>query len=995
MHRILNLKLVLLILSGLAFSSYGQSFVQTSDNFLPLYNGRIEWADLDQDSDLDLIYSGFSEGANEYFTKMYENLNGNFILRNTALPNIRNGTFALGDYNKDGDLDVLLSGLSNSGNISVLYENNGAFSFSMKSSFPGLINSTTSWFDIDNDEDLDLLLAGVDDNTGGMDPFVEKTLVYENTGTNFTLIQDTNLPPCTQCSMDWADSNGDGKMDLIVTGFGEDGHGQTSLYLNNGNKTFRKAEDAIFKNVHNGDVKWGDFDNDGDMDILLSGVLEDGNIMASVYDNTGGQLHEREDIKIKESGENWLGGTKWVDYNNDGHLDILVTGRGTSVLVLEYVFRLLKNNGDGTFGEVSEPNFSGLSDSSVDFGDFDNDGDLDFCFTGINPEGPQTGIYENKLFDIPMVTNNKPTFPPIASFSEYFFRKQVTLKWTSGTDSQTPPAGLSYNFYLKNNAVLYAAPTSNLITGYLLTNNPANGHAKRAILNDIHEGNNAWAVQTIDGGKSASLFSAEKSFYQINGPETFKAQIIDVENIKISWLDNSSIETAYRIVRSTEATINFSTIATLSSNSISHIDNHAFLTDTYYYYRVNASNAIKASAYDSLRVLIPTAPTNLSTQSLNASKIKITWKDQSNYEGGYSVERKLSNAPMFEIIASLSANAEAYTDTGLNEGTSYDYRVRAINEYGGSAFSNVSSGQTNFRPLGSNFEKATPEDALLLFSLEDYVHVFSDLDAADELVEILIETLPQKGTLTLGSTAVVIGQTIPVAELVNLQYIPVLNENGVTEFKFFNNDGKDNSAMSYTVTLNIIPVNDAPVLSIIPDQEVEYHAEIPPINFIVTDVDDPIASILLSAHSENEVLVRDDKVTIEGVAQEKTIHLSPEENGPGTTLITITADDGEATVMVSFKFEIISITEVLELASQGIRVYPNPTNSFINISRHEPFGPSPLLIVHDLLGREILRQMMKEKGPGIDLGGFADGIYMVNVINDQGEILLQERVIKN
>jgi len=129
MHRILKLKLVLLILSGLALSSYGQSFVQTSDSFLSLYNGRIEWADLDQDSDLDLIYSGFSEGANEYFTKVYENINGSFVARNTALPNLRNGTFALGDYNKDGDLDVLLSGLSELGNISVLYENNGAFSF--------------------------------------------------------------------------------------------------------------------------------------------------------------------------------------------------------------------------------------------------------------------------------------------------------------------------------------------------------------------------------------------------------------------------------------------------------------------------------------------------------------------------------------------------------------------------------------------------------------------------------------------------------------------------------------------------------------------------------------------------------------------------------------------------------------------------------------------------------------------------------------------------
>ena len=1097
MHRTVKFKLILLILSGLTLSSYGQSFVQTSDSFVPLYSGRIEWADLDQDNDLDLIYLGFSEGANEYSTNVYENLNGSFVLRNTALPDIRNGTFALGDYNKDGDLDVLLSGLGDLGNISVLYENNGAYSFSLKYSFPGLINATASWFDLDNDEDLDFLIAGVDDNTGGIDPFVEKILVYENTVTNFTLIPDTNLPPCTQCSMDWADSNGDGKMDVIITGYGEDNPGRTNLYLNNGNKTFKKDEDATFKDVSNGDVKWGDFDNDGDMDVLLSGVSEDGNIIASVYDNTGGQLREREDIQIKATGENWLGGTKWVDYNNDGHLDILVSGRGTSVLVLEYVFRLFKNNGDGTFEEVSETNFSGISDSSVDFGDFDNDGDVDFCFAGITPIGPKVGIYENKLIDAPMVANNKPTPPGIGGFSELlFFRKQVTLKWNSGADSQTPPAGLSYNFYLKNGSVSFATPTSNFTTGYLLTTNPSNGHAKRAILTDIPEGNNAWAVQTIDGSKSASIFSAEKSFYQIHGPETIKAEIIDVENIKLSWLDNSSIETLYRIARSPDPIINFSLIATLPQNSISHIDNHAFLTDTYYYYRVNAANAIKASAYDSLRVLIPTPPSNLSTQSLNASKINLAWEDHSNYEGGYSVERKLSTGSSFETVATLAAGTESYTDTGLNEGTSYDYRVRAINEYGGSAFSNVSSAQTNFRPLGSNIGKEMHEDKTLSFDVQDYVDAFSDPDVLDALIEISIETLPQKGTLKLSSVPVVVGQTIALAELGNLQFVPFLNENGVTDFNFYNNDGKDNSTISYPVIVTIIPVNDvpafsspemvelledftnqvkissspepipqnelsqvvtysvqpatssivtvnfnpstgelnftsvpnesgdveftitandgqsenntfsrllklvikavndAPVLSIIPDQLIEYETEIPQINFIVTDVDDPVPSILLSANSNNQLLVRNDKITIGGGTQEKTINLIPEENGLGAALITIIADDGKATASVSFKFEVIPITAVSESASNGIKVYPNPTTSFINVSGSGPFGRS-IVVVRDLLGREISCLPMDEKGLAIDLGDIANGIYLVNIVGDKGEILFQKKVIKN
>ena len=116
---------------GLAASAYGQVFESRPDNLVQLYSGKIEWVDMDNDGDLDLIYNGFPAGANEFFTKVYENDNGSFISKNTSLPDIRNGSFALGDYDRDGDFDILLSGLSSTGNISVLYQNHGAFSFSL------------------------------------------------------------------------------------------------------------------------------------------------------------------------------------------------------------------------------------------------------------------------------------------------------------------------------------------------------------------------------------------------------------------------------------------------------------------------------------------------------------------------------------------------------------------------------------------------------------------------------------------------------------------------------------------------------------------------------------------------------------------------------------------------------------------------------------------------------------------------------------------------
>src|SRR6478735_3073819 len=120
---------------ALPLFSDAQTFEELPAGLTAQYEGRIQWVDLDTDGDLDLIYSGFADGANEYHTLVYENNAGTFTARPTGLPDLRNGELAWGDYDKDGDPDILLSGLTASGNTSALYENAGAFAFTLKASF--------------------------------------------------------------------------------------------------------------------------------------------------------------------------------------------------------------------------------------------------------------------------------------------------------------------------------------------------------------------------------------------------------------------------------------------------------------------------------------------------------------------------------------------------------------------------------------------------------------------------------------------------------------------------------------------------------------------------------------------------------------------------------------------------------------------------------------------------------------------------------------------
>jgi len=112
---------------------------------------------------------------------------------------------------------------------------------------------------------------------------------------------------------------------------------------------------------------WGDFDNDGDNDVYLSGVTNEG-----LYENDGAgvftDITSSAGISITDPD-----GAAWGDFNNDGYLDLVVAQAGG-------VSHLYLNRGDDTFSEVaSKANIgtSGDLGKTVGFFDSDNDGDLD------------------------------------------------------------------------------------------------------------------------------------------------------------------------------------------------------------------------------------------------------------------------------------------------------------------------------------------------------------------------------------------------------------------------------------------------------------------------------------------------------------------------------------------------------------------------------------------------------------------------------------------
>ena len=191
--------------------------------------------------------------------------------------------------------------------------------------------------------------------------------------------------------MAWGDYDNDGDLDILLTGSG--GGGIARVYRNNGgaNPTFSDVG-AGLTGVAGGSVAWGDYDNDGDLDILLTGASS-GVRQAKVYRNNGGANPTFSDIG---AGLTAVVGSSvaWGDYDNDGDLDILLTGDAGTPIAKVY-----RNNGGAnpTFADVGA-GLTGVAYASVAWGDYDNDGDLDILLTGsttVSPTPSISRVYRN------------------------------------------------------------------------------------------------------------------------------------------------------------------------------------------------------------------------------------------------------------------------------------------------------------------------------------------------------------------------------------------------------------------------------------------------------------------------------------------------------------------------------------------------------------------------------------------------------------------------
>ncbi len=519
-------KITLFILLCLAITTVNAQFVQFNDT-LNMQQGDVVAADIDNDGDLDIIVSGETGNPATVKNAVFINNAGTYTLQGTENV-ITPGHFAdikFGDVDGDGDMDVIFNGNSNGDMGKGIAINDGIGNFSRSALDVTSATISCGFADFNNDGLLDYYVIG--NGTANMG-----TMFFQNTDGTFTKDQSSfNSLNLIDPDISIVDFNNDGYIDMFISAWDETAKTRySSLLINDGfGKFVALAQPSIIRKGFGSSV-WGDVDGDGWMDLLLNGDGgadgEGSSDIYRLYKNNGGSLEAKatfNDYRQISVGD----GSRMVDWDNDGDLDIILTGwSGTKGRQVTMLFECTNaTNFTYTENALSNTDFPGVSESSIETADLNNDGKIDLLITGYNGnQATQVGKFDKNIcgyyLNQSTNANTKPTTPIALNheITKSGDETLVTLTWDAATDTETAQKSLTYNISLKNtitNKWLYnpMAMIGGDKDGWRKVSQHGNVFAnKRWELYNLPAGNYEWSVQAIDANFVGGAFAALKTF---------------------------------------------------------------------------------------------------------------------------------------------------------------------------------------------------------------------------------------------------------------------------------------------------------------------------------------------------------------------------------------------------------------------------------------------------------------------------------------------------
>lgn len=161
-------------------------------------------------------------------------------------------------------------------------------------------------------------------------------------------------------------------------------------------------------------------------------------------------------------------------------------------------------------------------------------------------------------------------------------------------------------------------------------------------------------------------------------PGSLSATAASDRRIDLTWQDRSDNEATFEIQRRASGQ-NWADIGSTGVNQTSFADTQGLSASTEYEYRVRACNAVGCSDWsDTAKAkTAPAPPESPAASPTSSSRITVSWKDNSSDETGFRVERSSNGGQSWTLVTTTGANAESFSDSGLQSSTTYHYRVAA------------------------------------------------------------------------------------------------------------------------------------------------------------------------------------------------------------------------------------------------------------------------------------------------------------------------------
>ncbi|MEM7591867.1 MAG: calcium-binding protein [Cyanobacteria bacterium P01_A01_bin.83] len=457
--------------------------------------GKITTGDFDNDGDLDLLVSGRDDTFLSV-TEIYINDGSANFSKNTKtnLPGVAFNLPVTGDFDNDDDLDLLFTRYdSNFSPIAEIYINDGAgvFSKSNEVNLSNLFAGLVATEDFDGDGDLDLLVA--ERPSRNYENLESSISIYANDGkgdfSKQTEVIQTGI--FDSQGLTTGDFDGDDDIDLLITGIRRDFSdisGNSGTYINDGVGGFNKAEKDL-PEFNSGKVVTGDFDGDDDLDLLLAGLpssfIDSG--ITNIYINDGTGSFSKAKNSLPNADISYLSSVTTGDFDGDSDLDLLITGQDYS---LNKFTKIFDNDGSGNFSEDKEANLTGFIFGGVVTGDFDGDSDLDLLIT-------RTDYERNDIAEIYL--NNT-----------IYNSGDDTLKGTVDDDNLDGGAG---------NDVIYALAGDDILTGGD-GNDRLHGQSGKDVINGGAGHDTLFGggdIDILNGGDDNDYLNGRNGFDRLNG----------------------------------------------------------------------------------------------------------------------------------------------------------------------------------------------------------------------------------------------------------------------------------------------------------------------------------------------------------------------------------------------------------------------------------------------------------------------------------------------